>query len=102
MVMSAEERRVANMNAREILIGLLAQFTDSSESKEEEEEANEESKEEPEDECEGAFPDLEYPPPPNLKEQIPNDLQLAEDQEPPPLCCCTIPSCWVFMPFWPS
>jgi hypothetical protein len=27
-VMSAEERRVANMNAREILTGLLAQITD--------------------------------------------------------------------------
>jgi hypothetical protein len=30
------------------------------------------------------FPDEEYPPPPGLKEQIPDDLPCAEDQEPPP------------------
>jgi hypothetical protein len=60
MVMSEEERCVENMNAREISIGLIAQFTDSkSEEEEEEEEAKEESKEESIDECEGSFPDNE-------------------------------------------
>jgi hypothetical protein len=76
MVMSAEERHVANMNAREILIGLLAQFANT---KLEEEEA----KEEPEEECKGAFPNEEYPQPPDLEEHTPNDLPPAEKQEPP-------------------
>jgi hypothetical protein len=47
----------------------------------EEEEAKEE---EPWDECEGSFPDSHYPPPPNLEEQIPNDLPQEENQEQPP------------------
>jgi hypothetical protein len=46
MAMSAEERRVTNMNAGEILIGLLPQFNEN-ESKEEEA-AKEESKEQDE------------------------------------------------------
>jgi hypothetical protein len=50
----------------------------------EKEKAKEEAKEEWFDECGGSSPDSEYPDPPKLKEQIPDNLPPAEEQEPPP------------------
>jgi hypothetical protein len=35
------------------------------------------------DKFEGVFPDSEYPQPPFLEEQVPEDLSCAEEQEPP-------------------
>jgi hypothetical protein len=107
MVMSADERHKANMNAREISIGLLAQFTDT-ESLEDEADAKkedakkaatkekEEKKEEKSpdkdivDDCEGCFPDIEYPPAPEyptapvLEKQVPDDHPCAVDEHQPP------------------
>jgi hypothetical protein len=62
---------------------ILTQFTDSKleeeETKEEaQEEAQEESKKEPYDECAGSFPEGDYPKPPFLKEQAPDNILAGE------------------------
>ena len=50
--------------------------------KEERQEYKEDSKE-PWAKCAGAFPDSEYPTPPVLEEQVPEDLPKEENEEPP-------------------
>ena len=50
--------------------------------KEERQEYKEASKE-PWDQCAGAFRDSEYPTPPVLEEQVPEDLPKEENEEPP-------------------
>ena len=75
MVMSAKERRVVNMDPYDIAIGLV----DSKASGKKEENPSEEVV----DEMEGAFPDSQYPTPPDLESQIPDDLPRQEEQDEP-------------------
>jgi hypothetical protein len=110
IIMSADERREANMNAREISIGLLAQFTDTESSGDEADDKKEDAKKEDAkkpaakekekedksldedivDDCEGCFPDSEYPTAPEypvapvLEEQVPDDHPRAVDEHQPP------------------
>jgi hypothetical protein len=65
---------------------LSQEVEDVKEKEGDEEEAKEEEqdKEELWDECEGGYPDSEYPPPPVLEEQVSAALPCQEDQEMPP------------------
>jgi hypothetical protein len=65
------------------------QLKNKEEETKEEVKQEEQDKEELYDECEGSYPDLEYPPPAVLKEQVPDDLPCQEDQE-------TLPDEWYF------